>query len=130
MTITGLDVTQETVMSDEFVSDLASVTGDDGRFIREVSAHYQKFHKDSIGLDGFYVHDSSAVAFALRPDLFETEKGPIRVVTDGIAKGQTILRPAGRKFPPGAWDDRQVQSICVGVDSASLLDFYRDTIVG
>lgn len=129
VTIAGLDVTQETVMTDEFVGQLAHVSGEDGRFIREISAMYQKFHKDSIGLDGFYVHDSSAVAYALRPDLFEIEQGPVRVVTDGIAKGQTILRPAGRKFPPGAWDDRQDQSICIGVDSAALLDFYRQTLV-
>lgn len=130
LTIVPLDVTQETHMSDSFLGDLAEVGGEDGRFVRAVSAFYQNFHRESAGIDGFYVHDSSAVAFALHPEFYRTERGAIRVATEGIAIGQTMIKPDNRRFPPGAWDGRPSQTICVGVNAPAVLDFYRRTLLG
>jgi len=129
VTIVGLDVTQQTVMTDAYLAELAESAGEDGKFIRQISAFYQNFHKESAGLNGFYVHDSSAVAFALHPEFFETRRGAIRVVLDGISVGQTIIKLEGKNFPPGAWDGRPTQTVCVAVDSAAFLAFYRQTLV-
>lgn len=128
VTIVGLDVTQQTIMTEAYLAELAQSAGEDGRFIRQISAFYQNFHRQSAGLDGFFVHDSSAVAFALHPEFFETRRGAIRVVPDGVAVGQTIIKLEGKTFPPGAWDNRPSQTICVGVDSAAFLAFYRQTL--
>ena len=128
--IAGLDVTQATVMSETYVAKLAADAGEDGAFVRAISAFYQNFHRESAGLDGFYVHDSSAVALALHPEFYQTETGAIRVVTEGIAIGQTIIKPDGRNYPPGAWDGRPSQTIAVGVDAVAVLKFYRETLVG
>jgi len=130
VSIVPLDVTQETIMSDSYVNDLAEVAGEDGRFVRRISAFYQDFHKGSAGVDGFYVHDSSAVAFALHPEFYRTETGAVRVVTDGIAVGQTTLKPDNRRFPPGAWDDRPSVTVATGVNAPAVLDFYRRTLLG
>ena len=51
--------------------------------------------------------------------------GPIRVVTDGIAAGQTILRPEGMPFPPGAWDGNPSQQACIDVDETMVLKVYQ-----
>ena len=75
-----------------------------------------------------YVHDSSAVAYLLDPTLFTTRRGAIRVITEGLAIGQTIQKPDGHNFPPGAWDGRPSQAICIDVDSARLLSLFRRTI--
>ncbi|KQW80642.1 nucleoside hydrolase [Devosia sp. Root413D1] len=127
--IAGLDVTQATVMTETYVAELAAA-GEDGAFVRAISAFYQNFHRESAGLDGFYVHDSSAVALALHPEFYQMETGAIRVVTEGIAIGQTIIKPDGRNYPPGAWDGRPSQRIAVGVNAGAVLKFYRDTLVG
>jgi inosine-uridine nucleoside N-ribohydrolase len=130
VTIAGLDVTQETVMTDAFVEDLAR-TGEDGVFVRAISAFYQQFHRDSIGLDGFFVHDSTAVGYALHPELFTLARGAVRVVVDGIARGQTILKPEdGRRFRPGPWDGVPAQAVCIGVDAPALLALCRQVIAG
>lgn len=128
--IAGLDVTQATVMTGTYVAELAAAAGEDGAFVRAISAFYQNFHRESAGLDGFYVHDSSAVALALHPEFYQMETGAIRVVTEGIAIGQTIIKPDGRNYPPGAWDGRPSQRIAVGVNADAVLKFYRDTLVG
>ncbi|MBK8083049.1 MAG: nucleoside hydrolase [Devosia sp.] len=130
VTIVPLDVSQETQMSDRYLADLAEVAGDDGRFVRDVSAYYQEFHRQSAGMDGFYVHDSSAVAYALHPEFYRTETGAIRVATDGIAAGQTIIKPDSKRFPPGPWDGRPSQTICTEVNAAAVLDLYRRTLLG
>ncbi len=128
--IAGLDVTQETIMTEAWLADLATTAGEDGRFVRAISAFYQDFHRKSAGLDGFYVHDSSAVALALHPEFYRMERGAIRVVSDGIAVGQTIIKPDSRSYPPGAWDGRPSQNICVGVEADKVLEFYRNTLLG
>jgi inosine-uridine nucleoside N-ribohydrolase len=120
----------ETVMSDSYVNDLAQVAGEDGHFVRRVSAFYQEFYRRTAGIDGFPVHDSSAVAFALHPEFYRTETGAVRVVTDGIAAGQTIIKPDGKTFPPGPWDNRPSQTIATGVNAPAVLDFYRRTLLG
>lgn len=130
VTIVPLDVTHETVMSDSYVNDLAQVAGEDGRFVRAVSQFYQGFYHDTMGIWGFPVHDSSAVAYALHPEFYTTETGAIRVVSEGIAFGQTIIAPDGRNYPPGAWDNRPSQTIVTGVNAPAVLDFYRRTLLG
>lgn len=129
-TIVGLDVTHESVMTDAYVRDLAAHAGADGTFLWEVSRFYASFYTASQQyLDGFAVHDSSAVAAVLHPEFFTYERGPVRVIADGIAKGQTILRPEGYYDRARDWDGRPSCNVAVTVDSAAFLKFYRDTIV-
>jgi inosine-uridine nucleoside N-ribohydrolase len=129
-TIVGLDVTHESVMTDAYVQDLAAHAGADGTFLWEVSRFYAGFYTSSQQyLDGFAVHDSSAVAAVLHPEFFTYERGPVRVVADGIARGQTILRPEGYYDHARDWDGRPSCKVAVTVDAAAFLKFYRDTIV-
>ena len=58
---------------------LRDEAGADGQFVWDVSRVYHDFHLSSEGLDGIYVHDSSAVAFLVRPDLYTVRGGPVRV---------------------------------------------------
>jgi inosine-uridine nucleoside N-ribohydrolase len=122
--IIGLDVTKEVTMTPGFVEELAA-TGEDGRFVRDICGHYQRFYRTRDNIEGFFVHDASAVTYALNPEFFATERGQIRVVPDGIAKGQTIIKPEGVNFPPGEWDGRPMQTIAIGVQSGRVLALYR-----
>jgi purine nucleosidase len=131
LTIVPLDVTLESVMTDAYVAELARDAGADGQFLHDVSRFYARFYGSSGQVrDGFPVHDSSAVAYALHPEMFRTERGAVRVVPDGIAKGQTILRPDGYFDWAADWKDRPSVNVCVGVDAPAFLKFYRETIVG
>ncbi len=131
MTIIGLDVTLESVMSDAYIADLARDAGQDGAFLHEVSRFYANFYTASKQTsDGFPVHDSSAVAAALHPDMFTYVRGAVRVVPDGIARGQTIVRPEGYYDQASDFDGRPSCNVAVGVDAPRFLKFYRDTIVG
>ena len=79
-------------------------------------------------MDGFAVHDSSAIAYVVDPDLFEVVTGGLRAVTEGIAIGQTILSHEGKNFTPAAWDNVPHKRVCIDVDSEKFLDLYQQTI--
>jgi purine nucleosidase len=124
LTIVGLDVTQQSIMTDTYIEKLRINSKRYGDFIYKISRFYRDFHKVSAGLDGFYVHDSSAVAYALEPSLFEVKKGPIRVICDGPAKGMTLCKTTKKTFPIDQWQDKPEQQICVAVNSDDLLNLY------
>lgn len=128
LTIVGLDVTQETIATREFFDELRSSAGDAGRLIYEMSRCYLDFHQRVTGKHECPIHDSSAAAFLIEPDLFDTQNGVVRVVTDGIAMGQTIFAPVDASYESTEWQNKPAVSICTGVRSAELLDLYAKTL--
>ncbi|AXL48993.1 nucleoside hydrolase [Paraburkholderia caffeinilytica] len=128
--IVGLDVTQRTIMSQDYLASLRDRGGAAGQFVWDVSRHYEAFHEQSAQLKGIYVHDSSAVAYVLAPHLYTTRSGPVRVLTDGIAVGQAIQKPSTMPVPAPDWDGRPECAVCLGVDVPGMLALYERTICG
>jgi inosine-uridine nucleoside N-ribohydrolase len=129
VTVIGLDVTQQVVMNAAYLDRLRSEGGEDGQFLYDVSRNYHAFHQRSRRLDGIFAHDSLAVIFALRPDLFTLRRGPVRVVCGGLASGQTIQKPKESHFPLGAWDAHRAQMVATDVDVAAVLALFASTFI-
>lgn len=128
--IVGLDVTQRTIMSHAYLASIRERGGAAGQFLWDVSRHYQAFHEQSAQFGGIYVHDSSAVAYVLAPHLYTTRSGPVRVLTDGMAVGQTIQKPSSMPVPAPDWDTRPECKVCLDVDVPGMLALYEATICG
>lgn len=127
LAIVGLDVTMEVMMLPAYLHGLKSAGGGAGQFIWDISRVYERFYLNA-GLPGIAVHDSSAVAYCLAPDLFRVRRGPVRVVQDGIANGATIQMDERRQHNRGAWDNRPAVAVCTEVDGERLLAMYREVI--
>lgn len=127
-TIVGLDVTHEVLMDEVFIQSLIDRAGKAGQFIADISKFYFEFHQCITGKFECPVHDSSAVAYLLRPDLFDVISRPVRVVIEGIAMGQTIHGDDVREYASDAWNNIPPCNICTGVDAAELLKFYQTTL--
>ena len=112
----------------EGIEGAADGAGAAGRFIFDISRFYLEFHQSLHGELQCPVHDSSAVAFLLRPRLFKTVEGSVRVVTGGVAMGQTILGEPGRRYESDAWDGLATCRVCTAVDAAGLLAMYQETL--
>jgi inosine-uridine nucleoside N-ribohydrolase len=128
VTMVGLDVTSACIFPAARAWDMAG-SGAAGQFLWDISRGYEALYREHDGLDGACLHDVAAALRLVEPDLFETARGPIRVVPDGIAAGQTIQKPEALSFPPGAWDGMPSQQVCVGVDAQRLLAVYEQAIV-
>ena len=126
VTIVGLDVTHQTLMDHAFFERLRDEGGADGAFMWDCSRHYVGFYGRHVGVQGCYVHDSSAVAYVIAPQRFTTRSGAVRVVTEGVALGQTIQ--ATRRYSQGAaWEGLPAQQVCVGVQADAVLHLFEDT---
>lgn len=128
--VIGLDVTMQTVMTRAQLAELARRGGARVQLLSDMSQHYIDFYARFID-DGMVVHDSCACVYLVAPELFETRSGAMRVVSEGIATGQTLQKPDGRYFPPSAWDDKPSQLACIGIDApAAVLDLIGEIIAG
>ena len=128
VTIVGLDVTHEVLLDTAYLDALGREGGREGVFIREITRCYEAFYNRRTG-GGIFSHDASAVACALDSTPFTLRRGPVRVVTEGIAIGQTIQMRLGESFPSGAWADTPAQSVCIEVDAPRLRAEFRDCFV-
>ncbi len=130
VTIIGLDVTQEVVLDVPLLERLRDTGGEQGRFLYDVSRSYLAFHQKTRKLDGIFVHDSLAVAYAVDPSLFTIRQGPVRVICGGLASGQTIQKMERAPYPSTAWDPHPAQSVCVAVDVPRVLDLIANSFIG
>ncbi|HEX2146965.1 MAG TPA: nucleoside hydrolase [Pseudorhizobium sp.] len=128
VTVVGLDVTLKTVMTSGFLAEMAASGGARAQLLAEISQFYIDFYRHRVG-DGMVVHDSCACVYLVRPDVFQTRSGSIRVVCGGIADGKTIQKPDDRVFPPGHWDGHPSQLVCTDVNADRALEIIRAAIV-
>jgi purine nucleosidase len=126
----GLDVTHDIVLDTEYLATLAQEVGENGELLRQMCDHYARFYKEVMGLSGVVGHDLLAVTYALHPEWFETRRGPIVTITEGLAVGQTAQMPETRKGGDPAWAGRPAQTICTGVDGEKVLAHFRETVRG
>ncbi len=129
VTVVGLDVTHEIEMTNAYLAELAQSGGEEGRFIWEITRVYEAFCRERTG-DGIYSHDASAVACALDPSAFTLRHGPVRVVTEGAALGQSIQVTADFVGALGAWGQAPPQAVCVGVDADRVRVDFRACLAG
>ena len=120
--IVGLDVTHEIRMDEAYFSALREYCGSRGEFIADSHRYYVDFHRSFSGETVCPLHDSAAVAFLLAPELFTTIEQPVRVVTEGIAIGQTIHGNDTREYVSSAWNGVRRSTICTDVDGQGVLD--------
>ncbi|NBZ90094.1 nucleoside hydrolase [Stagnihabitans tardus] len=124
--VVGLDVTGQTQMSRPELAALAPKS-QALTLLDALSQRYIDFY-DALIPDAMLVHDTCACVHLVRPDLFTRTEGAMRVVCEGIATGQTILKPQGRPFPPGDWDGLPVQAAVTGVQSAAVMALVAETL--
>ncbi len=126
--VIGLDVTMQTVMTRSQLAEIAKAGGKRAELLSDLSQFYIDFYEGLVD-DGMVVHDSCACVYVVAPELFTLRSGAMRVVCGGIADGQTIQKPDGRKFPPSHWDNLPSQQAAVGIDAKAVLDLIHKTLV-
>ncbi|MEQ6888075.1 nucleoside hydrolase [Halomonas sp. CS7] len=128
LTLVGLDVTHRCVLTDAHMARIEAGQGELGKVLAGSFAFYRDFYREALGIDGCCPHDSCALAWLLRPELFTTSRGHLTVATFGDAEGQTIFAPEGRGFIEARWSRTPLVEVCLGVDGAAVSDWIADTL--
>ena len=125
LTMVGQDVTRHVRILDDRYKRIGR-SGDDGKFLYQLSSFYRNFYRGSEPhLGGFPVHDLLVMVYALRPDLFWTEKLGVRIERIGEhTKGMTVADLRARSQWP-----RDV-TVCRGAEGHAILDCYEKALAG
>jgi inosine-uridine nucleoside N-ribohydrolase len=130
VTMIGLDVTQKVKLSDDILLRIKNKNPQYGPFLFSITRFYMNFHKNVEKVKGgFYVHDPSAVVYLIDSTVFKMKQGPVRVVTDGIAIGQTIMPAYDYQLELPAWKDKPLVSAAVDVDVTRFLQRFEAIMV-
>lgn len=112
--IVPLDVTYEVLISG------AEVASTQDQFLIDISKFYLEFTEREEGFYGMAVHDALTIEYLLHPECFEVIDKPVRVSTDGITAGQTLIPQSAMPIPDDNFKDLPVKRICIGVDTAAV----------
>ncbi|MFP4263817.1 MAG: nucleoside hydrolase [Halomonas sp.] len=128
LTLVGLDVTHRCVLTPAHMARIEAGQGELGKVLAGSYAFYRDFYHDFLGIDGCCPHDSCALAWLLRPELFTTQRGHLTVATAGDAEGQTIFAPEGRGFIEARWSRTPAVAVCLEVDGEAVSDWIADVL--
>jgi inosine-uridine nucleoside N-ribohydrolase len=125
----GLDVTHTVYMNADDIAEYGRIDEPMTQHIARILPHYQAYFHKGFGIDGIYVHDSSAVAYVIDPSLFRTIKRPVCVdCTHDIGRGKTWPGLPNRDDAP--WGGRPNVTICTEVDGERLVELELSRMRG
>lgn len=132
LTMVGLDVTHRVVLLSKFFERLAQ---HHKHVAMDTLHHAVKFYSDfysSIRPDmghGCYGHDVLAFVWLVAPELFKTQSGRVRVATEGIGNGQTMMAKLAIPYPQAGWEaDKPETRVCMEVDAAACEKLIDDVL--
>lgn len=128
LTMVGLDATHRCVLSPSHMEKIAAGQGRLGEVLAGSYHFYRQFYQSALGIDGCCPHDSCALAWLMRPELFTTARGHLSVVTDGPAEGQTIFAPEGRPFLGEHWSSTPLVEVCLDANGGQVVDWIVEVL--
>jgi inosine-uridine nucleoside N-ribohydrolase len=136
LTMVGLDVTHRVVTELSLFKKIADhhrhvATDTLHHAVAFYSTFYSGLHKHLAFGPGCFAHDLLAFIYLVQPDLFTLESGAIRVTTEGIAQGQTMLnRRAYIDYPQEGWPRHlPATNVCMQVDAPGCLALFEETLM-
>ena len=136
LTMVGLDVTHRVVTELALFRKIADhhrhiATDTLSHAVAFYSTFYSGLHKHLALNPGCFAHDLLAFMCLVSPELFTKESGCIRVATDGIAQGQTLMnRRAYIDYPQSGWGRHlPLTDVCMAVDAPACLALLEATLM-
>ncbi|EEL2954824.1 nucleoside hydrolase [Salmonella enterica] len=122
ITIVPLDVTHQVLVTGD------EIRGANNELFEQIAEFYLQYSLREEGFDGMALHDSLAIAYALNPEYFRIVESPLRVVTEGICIGQSILKPKYSATRTDPFANLKYQNVCLDVDIAKVKKHFIDTL--
>ncbi|CAL5350705.1 hypothetical protein CsSME_00038032 [Camellia sinensis var. sinensis] len=89
--VVGINITTQVKLTDADLDELRLSQGRHVQLISKMCKFYRDWHVASDGVHGIFLHDPVSFVALVRPDLFTYKKGVVRVETQGICLGHTLM---------------------------------------
>jgi inosine-uridine nucleoside N-ribohydrolase len=137
LTMVGLDVTHRVVTTLSLFKKIADhhhhvATDTLHHAVEFYSTFYSGLHKHIAQTPGCFAHDLLAFIYLVHPEFFTLESGRVRVATEGLSQGQTIMnRRDYIDYPhPGWGKDQPMSQVCMQVNAPACLEVFENTLMG
>ncbi|XP_028953927.1 probable uridine nucleosidase 2 isoform X2 [Malus sylvestris] len=126
----GINVTHQVVLTDADREKLAMSNGKFAQYLCKILDVYFSYHHDAYSTKGVYLHDPAVVVAAVDPSLFTYTEGVVRVQTNGITRGLTILYNKQKRFGEVTeWCDKPTVKVAVTVDAHTVVKLVMERLI-
>lgn len=110
ITIVPLDVTHQVLITGD------EIRNTNNKLLIDISEHYLQYSIEEENFDGMALHDTLAIAYLLHPHHFGVISSPLRVVTEGICIGQSLMKPSYSATRSDPFLGNKEQKVCTTVN--------------
>ncbi|KAK3031438.1 hypothetical protein RJ639_035261 [Escallonia herrerae] len=89
--VVGINITTQVKFTDDDLKELKQSGGRFAQVVCNMCKFYRDWHVKSDGIYGIFLHDPVCFVALVRPDLFTYKVGVVRVETQGICVGHTLM---------------------------------------
>ncbi|OIW17362.1 hypothetical protein TanjilG_22474 [Lupinus angustifolius] len=126
----GINVTHQVVLTDSDREKLASSNGNFAQYLNKILDVYFSYHREAYNTKGVYLHDPTALLAAIDPSLVTCMEGIVRVQTNGITRGITILYNKQKRFGEiTEWSNKPSVKVAVTVDAPRVVKLVMDRLM-
>lgn len=137
LTMVGLDVTHRVVVTLARFQRIAEhhkhiATDTLLQAVDFYARFYSGLYQHIARTPGCFAHDLLAFIYLVQPQLFTIDTKSVRVATDGLAQGQTIMNQRDFiDYPHPGWEkDRPRTQVCMKVDAPGCIALFEETMLG
>lgn len=130
ITVVGINITTQVKLTDSDLCGLRESKGRHTSLITDMCKFYRDFHVKSDGVYGIFLHDPVSFVAVVRPDLFTYKKGVVRVETQGICTGHTLMDQGLKKWnSDNPWTGYSPISVAWTVDVEGVLLYVKNQLM-
>nr|GMD39581.1 probable uridine nucleosidase 1 [Ipomoea batatas] len=128
--VVGIDITTQVKMTDADLDELKQSNGRHAQFICDTCKFYRDWHVKSDGVYGIFLHDPVSFVALVRPDLFTFRKGVVRVETQGICTGHTLMDQGLKGWnTSNPWTGYSPVSVAWTVNVDEVLSYVKNMLM-
>ncbi|XP_043702134.1 uridine nucleosidase 1-like isoform X2 [Telopea speciosissima] len=127
--VVGINITTQVKLTDEDLSELRDSKGRNSHFLGELCKFYRDWHVKSDGVCGIFPHDPVSFVALVRPDLFTFKEGVVRVETQGICAGHTLMDQGLKKWNSNnPWSGYAPVSVAWTIDVEGVVMYIKELL--
>ncbi|CAI9263279.1 unnamed protein product [Lactuca saligna] len=128
--VVGINITTQVKLTDHDLDELRRCGGKHAQFLSDICKFYRDWHVKSDGVYGVFLHDPVSFVALIRPDLFTYKKGVVRVETQGLCVGHTLMDQGLKKWnTENPWTSYSPISVVWTVNVDQVLTYIKKALM-
>ncbi|KAL5710667.1 uridine nucleosidase [Ranunculus cassubicifolius] len=128
--VVGINITTQVQLTDDDLAELKESKGRHAEFISNICKFYRDWHVKSDGVYGIFLHDPVSFVALVQPDLFTYKKGVVRVETQGICIGHTLMDQGLKSWnTENPWSGYSPVSVAWTVDVEKVRKYIKNVLM-